>query len=114
LLTLVDQPNAAVAEGRVFINTGMLLQCHSPSQIPAILAHRVGYIMCDHVIEMQTARLFWRFLAWFDRRFNDELELRGVQETEADRIGLLIVTTARFDSQSTIDALSDRMAWEGR
>jgi predicted Zn-dependent protease len=114
LLTLTDKPNAHVAGGQVFINTGMLLQCRSPGQVASVLAHEIGHIMCDHVIESKTASLFWRFIAKYDGRYKDELELERVQESEAGHVRLMILAAAGFDPQSQIDALHDRMVWETR
>ena len=112
-LTWIDSQDAYVIGGQVFINTSLLLGCHSRDQVACVLASELAHIMCDHPEERETGMLFWRFLAQCDGRYKDLRELSRVQEFEADYIGLFLMASSGYDPQSAVEYMDYNILAEG-
>ncbi|KAK6530466.1 hypothetical protein TWF694_003818 [Orbilia ellipsospora] len=112
-----DVANAFVVPGgKIFVNTGILSVCGDDDGIAAVLGHEMAHNVARHVSEsmsrdavlMVTAsflQLFWNVPGRVSERvFRAAMSLPGsrAQESEADRIGLVIMAQSCYDPKAAV------------
>jgi len=119
-----DSANAfALPGGKVGVHTGLLRVATSPSQLAAVIGHEIGHVIAQHGNERVSQTVVAQVglagvgLAMKDRNKNYDLIMAGLglgtqfgvllphgraQESEADIIGLKLMSEAGFDPKEAI------------
>lgn len=82
--------------GRVVVYTGLLRMVDNDDQLATVLAHEIGHALAHHANERitteESGRVNWLFRQAYDRD----------QESEADHIGLFLMTFAGYDPDQAL------------
>ena len=109
-----DSINAfATTGGYVYINTGLIKAADNEAELASVVAHEMGHIEGDHVIEQMQKTAIARGLATAAGVENSKLVQLGVElgyrrpnsrgaEKEADQIGLKMLTDASYAPQGMV------------
>ncbi|KAE8443059.1 hypothetical protein EG329_002382 [Mollisiaceae sp. DMI_Dod_QoI] len=105
-----ENPNSSALNGmnggRIFIDTGLLIQCQNPDEVAGVLAHELGHIIARHSVERSTGYFFAEYIArlcGFKGSLGADLVTSRVHEREADHIGLILMAEAGINPQARID-----------
>lgn len=49
--------------GRIFIDTGAIIQCQNSEEVAGILAHELGHIVARHTVERSTGHFLAEYVA---------------------------------------------------
>jgi len=83
--------------GRVAVYTGLLRIVGNDSQLATVLAHEIAHALAHHANERitveESGRVNWLYRQAYDRQ----------QESEADHIGLFLMTFAGYDPDEALD-----------
>ncbi|MBE9214650.1 M48 family metalloprotease [Plectonema cf. radiosum LEGE 06105] len=109
-----DSINAfATTGGYVYINTGLIKAADNEAELASVIAHEIGHIEGEHVIEQMKKTAIARGLATAAGVENSKLVQLGVElgyrrpnsrgaEKEADQIGLRLLTDAGYAPQAMV------------
>ncbi|NJM17429.1 MAG: M48 family metalloprotease [Richelia sp. SL_2_1] len=109
-----DSINAfATTGGYVYINTGLIKAAENEAELASVIAHEIGHIEGEHVIEQMKKTAIARGLATAAGVENSRLVQLGVElgyrrpnsrgaEKEADEIGLRLLTDAGYAPQAMV------------
>jgi metalloendopeptidase OMA1, mitochondrial len=82
--------------GKVVVYTQLLRLVENEDQLATVLSHEIAHALAHHsnerITQEESGRVGWLFEMAFDRR----------QESEADHIGLFLMTFAGFDPDETV------------
>ncbi len=78
--------------GKVAVFTGLLRVVANDDQLATVLAHEIAHALAHHANERVTRQGNWLFNKAYDRQ----------QESEADHIGLFLMTFAGYDPDETV------------
>ncbi|KAF3914196.1 hypothetical protein ABW20_dc0102447 [Dactylellina cionopaga] len=126
-VTVIDQPDEVnafvIPGGGLFVFTGMLSLCFDDDDVlAAVLGHEIGHNVARHIAESLSRDMFLLAVAWFVERvynipgtYSQRLVQQAIdrpksraQESEADRIGLMIMAKSCFDPRGAV-TLWERM-----
>ena len=113
-LTLLNTPtpNAfALEEGEIFISRGLIALSNDPAEIAAVIAHELAHVVLHHrqqrnVAAQQVSQQIKNMEPLLQSQALERIEARGrmtlasfsrAQETEADIIGVRMMTQAGYD-----------------
>ncbi|KAF8858082.1 hypothetical protein BDZ45DRAFT_726228 [Acephala macrosclerotiorum] len=125
-LYISEEPNSHALNGmnggRIFIDTGAIIQCQNPEEVAGILAHELGHIVARHTVERSTGHFFAEYVArlfGFQGPLGIDLVTSRMHEKEADHIGLMLMAEAGIDPQARIEhverlSMEEKLALEGR
>jgi predicted Zn-dependent protease len=121
----VAEPNAfALPGGKIGVHTGMLKVAKDPGQLAAVLGHEVGHVLAHHSNERVSESMALESLTAISTVFmNKDSKSYGVamaalgigsqfgivlphsrkQESEADTVGLDLMSKAGFDPQQAVE-----------
>lgn len=114
-------PNAfALPGGHIGVHTGLLDVAETPAQLAAILGHEVGHVLAEHGNERMTHQLGIKIALVLLGLLGDieqaellralglgahlgiSLPFSRAHESEADRMGLVLMAAAGFDPQQSV------------
>ena len=120
----VAEPNAfALPGGKIGVHTGMLKIAKDPAQLAAVLGHEVGHVLSNHSNERASeslalsglSHLSGLFVNKDSKYFGAAMAVFGIgaqygvvlphsrrQETEADVVGLDLMSKAGFDPRQAV------------
>ncbi|MEB3218691.1 MAG: M48 family metallopeptidase [Nostocales cyanobacterium 94392] len=113
-----DSINAfATTGGYVYINTGLIKAADNEAELASVVAHEMGHIEGEHVIEQMKKTAIARGLATAAGVENSKLVQLGVElgyrrpnsrgaEKEADQIGLRLLTDAGYAPQGMVSFMT--------
>lgn len=113
-----DSINAfATTGGYVYINTGLIKAADNEAELASVIAHEMGHIEGEHVIEQMRKTAIARGLATAAGVENSKLVQLGVElgyrrpnsrgaEKEADQIGLRLLTDAGYAPQAMVSFMT--------
>ncbi|QIX00616.1 hypothetical protein AMS68_006133 [Peltaster fructicola] len=118
-LNVIEDPQTnafVVPGGKIFVFTGMFDVCKTDDSLAAVLGHEIGHNIAHHSAErMSSSVLIWlafvalSFLIGGDAGQGLFLDLvftkpgSRLQETEADHIGLLLMSEACYDPHAAME-----------
>ncbi|MBW8726447.1 MAG: M48 family metalloprotease [Inquilinus limosus] len=92
-----DQVNAAaLPDGRLLVNRGLLALAHSEAELAFVLAHEIGHVVAGHARQGAARPPVDQAIAGV-AEVQAEAEFNRGQEREADRIGIDALARAGFD-----------------
>ncbi|CAA7264597.1 unnamed protein product [Cyclocybe aegerita] len=102
--------NAMAAPGLVVVFTGILPICQDEEGLAAVLAHEIGHVVARHTAERISSQLVYMSLTFLLQALGLDMGLSDIfskyafdlpnsrkQETEADLIGLRLMSRACYD-----------------
>jgi predicted Zn-dependent protease len=98
----------ALPDGTIFVGTSQLFGCFKIGHVCAILAHEMGHLIARHTAERFSHDLVLNKFAelfGFEGTMYNNLAVFRLQELEADRIGLTLMSDTGFDPQDSVDYL---------
>lgn len=114
-------PNAfALPGGHIGVHTGLLEVAETPAQLAAILGHEVGHVLAEHGNERMTHQLGIKIALVLLGLLGDieqgellralglgahlgiSLPFSRAHESEADRMGLVLMAAAGFDPEQSV------------
>lgn len=108
-----DQVNAAaLPDGRVLVNRGLLALARSEAELAFVLAHEIGHVVAGHAKEGAARPPVDPAIAGMAEVQAEAAFNRG-QEREADRIGLDALARAGFDPGAALSFLARFGAVQG-
>ena len=92
-----DQVNAAaLPDGRLLVNRGLLALARSEAELASVLAHEIGHVVAGHARSRAARPPVDPAIAGL-AEVQAEAEFDRAQEQEADRIGIAALARAGFD-----------------
>ncbi len=130
-----NEPNAfALPGGKIGVHTGMLKVARDPGQLAAVLGHEVGHVLAHHSNERLSASMALEglttigtaFMKKDSRTYGVTMAALGVgaqygvilphnrkQESEADEIGIGLMSKAGFDPRQSVELWRNMQAAAG-
>ncbi len=130
-----NEPNAfALPGGKIGVHTGMLKVARDPGQLAAVLGHEVGHVLAHHSNERLSASVALEglttigtaFMKKDSRAYGLTMAALGVgaqygvilphnrkQESEADEIGISLMSKAGFDPRQSVELWRNMQAAGG-
>ncbi|KAF3914474.1 hypothetical protein AA313_de0204103 [Arthrobotrys entomopaga] len=122
-----DEVNAFVIPGgKIFVKTGILPVCGDDDGIAAVLGHEIAHNVARHMAERMSRdavlmvtssflQMFWSVPGKVSERvFRAAMSLPGsrAQESEADRLGLMIMAKSCYDPKAAVQFWQRMQAME--
>lgn len=120
--TVLDDPSInafAIKGGYVHINVGLLNFVSSDDELASVLAHEMGHVELRHVVKSSNVNTILSILTMLASIVSPVASVLGalggelaaakysrLDEMQADRYGLALMTQAGYDPDATIDVMS--------